>query len=298
MLNSRLLFVALVWGVNFSVVKAAIADLDPLAFTVIRFSLAALFLFAVMAWNGESFRLERKDRRPIVLLGFVGITLYNILFMYGLASTTASNSALLISLSPLCGSLIQALRGRERLGGRSATGLALATLGVALVITGRQGGPVFTVDGLRGDLLTLAATLTWAFYTIAARPLLARHSAVKVTAYAMLSGSLLLLPFGMPGLARQSWIGVPLSAWLALAFAAFIAAGIAYVFWYKGVQQIGVTRTMVYHYLMPFAAVVTASLFLGERMTLLQLAGGGAVLSGVFLVQQGTAHASEPHQDV
>src|SRR5271169_4266500 len=84
MLNLRLVFVALVWGINFSVIKIAIADFHPLGFTVIRFALAALFLVVVMLSNHEPFAIERRDIFAIVRLGFLGITLYNILFMYGL----------------------------------------------------------------------------------------------------------------------------------------------------------------------------------------------------------------------
>ena len=73
-----------------------------------------------------------------------------------------------------------------------------------------------------------------------------------------------------------------------MAFAAFLAAGVAYVFWYQGVKRIGVTRTMVYHYIMPFAAVFFAAYALEERITLLQIAGGSSILAGVYLVQKKT----------
>ena len=145
MLNLRLLFVALVWGVNFSVIKFAIADFHPLGFTVVRFALAALFLFAVMLVNHEPFAIERRDSFAVIRLGFLGITLYSILFMYGLKLTTAANSALLISLSPLFGALISAVSGKERLTVRIGAGLALATTGVvpmlAILAPSRRSGP-------------------------------------------------------------------------------------------------------------------------------------------------------------
>ncbi len=96
MFNLRLLFVALVWGINFSVVKFAIAGFDPLGFAVIRFSLAALFLAAVMLAGRENLTIDREDVPAVVKLGLAGITIYNIFFMEGLKYTTAANSALLI----------------------------------------------------------------------------------------------------------------------------------------------------------------------------------------------------------
>ena len=285
MLNLRLLFVALVWGINFSLVKFALEDFHPLGFTVLRFLLASCFLFCLVLASRESLFIARQDRFAVVKLGFIGITLYNLFFIYGLKFTTAANSALLISLSPLFGALIQAASGRERPNLRILSGLAFASFGVFLIIASHQGGLSFSSESVIGDLLTLCATITWALYTIMARPLLERYSAITVTTYAMAAGSVLLLPLSMAGLIGQSWAAISVPSWSVLAFAAFIAAGVAYAFWYQGVKQIGVTRTMAYHYLMPIAAVLFAALAFNEPITVTQIAGGIAILSGVYLVQ-------------
>ncbi len=286
MFDVRLLFVAVVWGINFSVVKYALGDFHPLSFTVVRFALAAIFLFSVIRFRGQPMLIERRDRTAVIKLGLLGITFYNIFFMVGLKYTSASHSALLISLSPLMGALIEVASGKEQLRGRLSVGIVLATIGVTLIIRSR-GAIGFDKDMLLGDVLTLCATLLWALYTIEARPLLQRYSAISVTAWSVAAGTVLLLPFSIGDIAMQSWSGPSLTAWGALAFAAFIAAGVAYSLWYEGVKRIGVTRTMVYHYLMPFVAVVFAALFLNERIGASQIIGGLAVLAGVALVQSG-----------
>ncbi len=286
MFDVRLLFVAVVWGINFSVVKYALGDFHPLSFTVVRFALAAIFLFSVIRFRGQPMLIERRDRTAVIKLGLLGITFYNIFFMVGLKYTSASHSALLISLSPLMGALIEVASGKEQLRGRLSVGIVLATIGVTLIIRSR-GAIGFDKDMLLGDVLTLCATLLWALYTIEARPLLQRYSAISVTAWSVAAGTVLLLPFSIGDIAMQSWSGPSLTAWGALAFAAFIAAGVAYSLWYEGVKRIGVTRTMVYHYLMPFVAVVFAALFLHERIGASQIIGGLAVLAGVALVQSG-----------
>lgn len=119
-----------------------------------------------------------------------------------------------------------------------------------------------------------------------AKPLLERYSPVKVTAYTMAAGALLLLPFGLHQLAIQPWGAVSEMSWAALVYGAFLAGGVAYTLWYQGVKRVGATKTIVYHYLMPFTAIVFAAVFLGERITVLQVAGGAAVLVGVYLVQK------------
>jgi drug/metabolite transporter (DMT)-like permease len=288
MFNLRLLFVAVAWGVNFSFVKFALADFYPLSFTVIRFFFAALFLFGVMIVQGEPFRVDRRDAGKIILLGFIGISLYNILFIYGLQRTTASNSALFIAMSPLFAALTQFVTKNERMTSRGASGLLLSFVGATLIIWTRTGGLSFSWQDLSGDLLTLAASFSWALYTLMAKPLLEKYSPLKMTAYTMAIGTLLLLPLGMPELVDQPWRTISFKSWSALGFGAFIAGGIAYTLWYQGVKQLGVTRTIVYHYLMPFVAVIFAALFLHEQITFLQIFGGCSILAGVYLVQTGT----------
>jgi drug/metabolite transporter (DMT)-like permease len=288
MLSLRLLVVAVVWGVNFAFVKFALADFYPLSFTVLRFFLAALFLVAIMLVRREPLFLERGDIGETGKLGFIGITLYNLLFMEGLHLTTASNAALFISTSPLFAALLLARSTRERFKAPVVTGLLLSTLGVFLVIQSRPGGLDLSRRGLAGDLLTLCAAAFWALYTIKAKPLLAKYSAIKVTAYSMAAGTVMLLPIGAYELLNQSWSNVSLRSWAAFLFSALISGGLAFTLWYEGVKKIGVTRTVVYHYLVPFVAVLFAALFLGERITLSQILGGVFILTGVSLVQRRT----------
>ncbi len=294
MFDLRLILVSIMWGANFSAVKFALADFYPLGFTLVRFSLAAPFLFVVMLVTREPLGLERRDRGAVISLGLVGIALYNILFMEGLQLTTASNSALFIASSPLFAALVQTLRKKERMTLRVGSGFFLSTLGAVLVIRSRTGGASITAEGLIGDLLTLGAAFSWALYTMMAGPLLEKYSPVKITAYSMAAGTVLLLPFGLHELIMQPWGMVSSKSWAALGFAAFIAGGVAYTLWYHGVQRLGVTRTIVYHYLMPVTAVVIAFLFLGERITFPQVIGGAAVLGGVYLVQRSRAMPSQP----
>ena len=285
-LNPRLLLVAIIWGVNFAFVKYALADFSPLSFTTLRFFLAALFLLSVMLVKREPLAMERHDIGTIFRLGFIGITLYNLLFMEGLNFTTASNSALFISASPLFAAFILALKQKERVNAQTIAGLLVSAIGVFLVIQSRPGGLSFSRRDLAGDLLTICAAACWALYTINARPLLENYSALKVTAYSMAAGTVLLLPVSGYELLHQSWSSVSVQSWAAFAFSTFISGGIAFTLWYQGVQMIGVTRTVVYHYIVPFVAVLFAAFFLGERITFLQITGGTAILAGVYLAQR------------
>ena len=284
MFDFRLLFVAVVWGINFSVVKFALADFHPLGFTVIRLAWPRCFSSAVMLVNGSRSPSNGGTVFAIVRLGFIGITLFNIFFMYGLKYTTVANSALLISLSPLFGALIQRCMGGERLTFRDGAGLALSTAGVILVIRSHHGGRAFS-PGIAGDLLTLCAPHSvgglYRLREALAGKILGRqnhrlqHGRRKRPASSL----------QRPRLGISPGPHIPAS-WSATAFSAFIAGGVAYVLWYQGVKQIGVTRTIVYHYVMPFAAVLFAALVPRERRSPSSRSSAALPFSpGVYLVQ-------------
>ncbi len=286
MFDPRLLFVAVVWAVNFAFVKYALADFSPLSFTTTRFALSALFLCVVMLVSREPFGIERRDFWPIVRLGFIGITMYNLLFMFGLNYTTASNSALFISASPLFAELVLALSEKQKISSHIAAGLLFSTCGAFLIIRNKPGGLSFTRQDVAGDILTLCAALFWALYTVLARPLVRKYAPIKITAYSMAVGTVLLIPIALGDVLAQSWQAVSVSSWAAFSFSTFLSGGVAFTLWYQGVKRLGIMRTAVYHYLVPFIAVVFAALFLGEQITLLQIVGGAMILAGVYLVQR------------
>src|SRR5512147_1789331 len=251
MLDPRLVSVAVIWALNFAFVKYALAEFSPLSFTVARFCVSSLFLLAVMAARRERFQMERTDASAVIRLGFIGIMMYNLLFMFGLRYTTASNSALFISASPLFAVLVLAVMKKQVIGPRTAGGLLLSMAGVLCVLASKPGGLSLSRADAAGDLLTLCAALFWALYTILARPLVEKYSAIKITAYSMAAGAVMLLAIGARDLAAQQWTSVSAGAWGSFAFSTFLSGGLAFTLWYDGVRRLGVTRTVVYHYLVP-----------------------------------------------
>jgi len=286
MFDLRLLFVALVWGVNFPIIKHSLTDFLPLSFTVVRFAIASAALFGVMALRREPFVIDRRDIPTVAALGLTGITIYNLLFMKGLQLTTASHSALFISLSPLFAAVLQTIRGRERMRPSLALGLLLATAGAYCIIRSTHGEVSFGMETVTGDLLTICASVLWAFYTVLAAPLLERYPPITLTAWSVAAGTVLLVPSAAGEIASQSWSAVPAGSWAALFFAALVGAAAAYVLWYEGVKRIGVTRTVAYHYLVPFVAVLVSAFFLGDTIKPLTIFGGVAIIAGVALVQR------------
>jgi len=289
--STDLLMVAviLIWGVNFSVVKLALRDFLPLAFNGVRFGLATAVMVIILILRGESFRLARRDLLPIVFLGLSGHTLYQLVFIFGLAETIPANSALLMATSPIFVAIYGRVLRIERTNRLMWAGIALSFAGILMVIDG--GGELSLGGGtLRGDLLILVAALLWAAYTTASKPLLARYSPIKVTALSMVAGTIPFVVISMPALSRQDWRAITVSGWGALLYSAVLAVVVGYVIWYTSVQRVGNARTAAYSNLLPVVAGVIGWLVLGDRLTPLQLIGAVVVLAGIMLTRRGRMH--------
>jgi len=125
----------------------------------------------------------------------------------------------------------------------------------------------------------------WALYTIGARPLMARHSPVGVTARSMMLGTLIYVPLAAPNLMQVPWGAVSTITWLKLVYSSLFALCVAYTIWYTAVRAIGSARTSVYSNLLPIVAMVTAYLWLREPIGPAKIAGAAAVLAGVALAR-------------
>jgi drug/metabolite transporter (DMT)-like permease len=280
-----MLIVCLIWGLNFSVTKLALQEIPPLPFTAIRFVGASLLLWLVLRIVEGPAPLPPGSLKKLVILGLVGNTCYQLVFTVGLARTTASNSALILSTVPTVVAVFAGALGLERITPRMGVGIALGTLGVGLVIATR--GVAFDTRTLSGDLLTVIAVLCWAGYTLGLRRVPAGISPLRVTTVTTIAGTPGLLLAGIPGLIRLRWGQVHAEAWLALGYAAVLSLVVAYLLWNRSVKAVGGTRTAIYMCITPLVAVTGAWLLLGERPHALQGVGAVLIVAGVLLTRAG-----------
>ena len=284
-----MLSVVCIWGINFPVMKLALREFSPLSFTALRFSLATLLLLGIMRLRGESFSLARRDLAPIVGLGLIGHTIYQIIFINGLNHTTSSNAALLIATSPIWVAVYGHLLGIERNSRLVWAGIFLSFSGTLLLILGGKQEISLAGGGLLGDLLILIGAMAWAAYMTGSKLLLGRHSSLKLTALGMLAGTIPLDLISLPALLSQNWTAISLGAWGGVIYSSVFALTVGYVFWYTSVQRIGNARTAIYANLPPVVAVIVAWLVVGDRLALLQGVGGAVVLGGIMLTRKGWA---------
>lgn len=275
---------AAIWGINFSVVKAVLETLDPLALNALRFPMAAAVM-AIAAARLPGVTLRPGDRVPLLLLGLLGNVVYQMAFILGIHFTLAGNASLILATSPVWTVLLSAALGHEEPGALVFLGSGLTLAGIGLVVVGGGQSLGWSLATTRGDLLMVGAALLWALYTVGSGTYVRRYGAIRVTAWTLWVGTPVLVAAGLPSLASTEWSRVTPWTWAGVVYAGVFSVGLAYLLWYRGVGRLGNSRTALYSNLVPVAALVTAWQWLGERPTPLQLAGAAVILGGISVAR-------------
>jgi drug/metabolite transporter (DMT)-like permease len=227
--------------------------------------------------------MHRHDVVPILVLGAIGFGGYQILWATALQSIPAGDSAFLIAATPVVTPLLAALAGSDTLTRRKLLGALISFVGVGIVVAGGPG--LILGASLIGDGLTLGAAVCWAVYAAWGAPILASHSPLRTTAWAMVGGSIVLAPIGLVQAAGTDWAAVSPGAWAGFAYATLIPAGIANVVSFHAIRLLGPTRITAFQFLVPFIAVLLGAAFLDERVQAAQVAGGAVIILGVAITR-------------
>ena len=289
---------SLIWGTNYTVIKSAFRELHPQAFNALRLTIASLVMIATMVltrrarWNpAEVFYTAEpvtgRDWVVLAALGFVGHCIYQYLFVGGVARTSVANSSLLLAASPVLITILAVVLRRlggmgERVTAMHWAGTLLSLAGIYVVV---RSGANTAGQSLAGDMLMAGAVVCWSIYTIAARPLMERHSPLGVTALSMAFGTIFYVPVALPALRGTEWATVSIATWMALVYSAVLSICVAYVIWYVALRELGAARTAVYSNLLPIIAMVAAAVWLHEPVGPGKIAGAALVLAGVALTR-------------
>ena len=280
-----LLLLAGIWGVNFTVVKVILEQIEPLALNALRFPLAAIALAVMVRSRPGLARPAREDVPRILLLGALGNVAYQLCFIYGIDWTRAGNASLLLSTTPVWTVILSALAGHERPTRWVTFGVTGTLVGMVLVVLGSGDEISLGSNTIRGDLMIVLSSIIWSIYTVAGRAPVARYGALRMTAWNLYAGTPILVLIGLPAVMRTDFTVVKAGTWLGIAYTGFLAIGLAYILWYHGVQNLGNNRTAIYSNLVPVAALATAWFWLHESPTPLQLAGAGVILLGLTIAR-------------
>ena len=272
-----------IFGCNYAVVKyIAPSIIHPFALNVVRI-LVSLFLFwGLFLFKPGKVKIQRKHIPRFLLCGLTGVVINQILFIKGISLTTPIHSALLSLATPIFITLIAAWLLREGFTIPKFLGLLLGIGGAAMLILLKDSSHNGS-DILLGDVLVLINAISYAFYLVLVRPLMAVYSGIQVLRWMFTFGAIIILPFGMHQFINTDWALFTAAHWAGLAFVAVGATFLAYLLNVYGISIIGASATGAYIYTQPVFAAVIAIIFTGEHFSMIKLIAAILIFTGVYL---------------
>jgi drug/metabolite transporter (DMT)-like permease len=293
--NAAAAVAAVLFGASVVAVRVAVREVSPMALAFLRFGQGALVLLLALAVARRSLlHVRRRDLPYLAMLGAIFYTIFPVTFNAGMQYIPASRASLILATMPLWTVILARRAAHERLSPRQLIGVIISLVGVAVVMADRGG--VSHGGSAKGDLFLVATALCGAIYNVLAKRALARYHAVTVTFYAMLFGSMLLIPAvaATGGIAPGSMSRV--TVYMVLLLGVFGGA-LSFSLWTAALGRLSPTQVAVYINLNPLSATVLAALLLSERLSGMFVFGFIAVAAGLVIVNwtpARSAHESWP----
>lgn len=270
------------WGYSFVSTKELLnAGLGPVQIYVCRFVLA--YIIALCVAHKRIFASNIKEEVMFALCGICAGSVYFIAENMALEYTLTTNVSLLTSMSPLLTAMLVGLVYKtEKLGIGTWVGSAIAIIGVACIVfnssTSMEVRPL-------GDLLSLGAALSWAFYSLILRQLNARYEVWFITRKTFFYGVVTALPilfFEHDTVNVLDVIGQPVVLGNLL-FLSLGASTIAYVIWAMTVKKVGAVKANNYMYLQSIFTLIVSAIVLHEHVTYIGYLGIALIIGGLWI---------------
>lgn len=285
LIDLSLILVAIIWALNFSVVKVSLEEMDPYSFNALRFIFATALLWYAARKKGYTLKVKKEHFWKLVGIGIVGNLFYQLLFIIGINYTYAANAAVMLGTIPIWVALLSQFFTDEKLTFYKTAGVVFAFVGVAFIIFGSQRPDSFESETFLGNVITLIAAVCWAAYTILSRKYLRVYSPLQYSAFMSVVGLMSLMMVGLPFMIELNWSEISLVGYGGVFYSGALSVGLAYILWNNGVKKIGAVRTAAYQNLVPVLGLVFGVVLLGEELALLQYIGAALVIAGIVLAR-------------
>jgi drug/metabolite transporter (DMT)-like permease len=280
-----LLVVTTIWGSAYAITKAALTQLPPITFALLRFLVASAVL-SVLCYPRRKhlYPLLHSQWLLLLLMGLTGITLYYLGYQFGLVYGSATQGAFIQAPIPAATAVTAVLLLHERLSKLGMAGIGVSFLGVILVILGTP-ADALAPSPLLGALCMAGSTVAWALYTICAKRL-TQANALVITTVSTVIGTMLLVPFSLVEMQLHPLPLLTPPDWLSILYLGTLSSAGCYLLYNWSLVHLDASQAANFLNLVPIVAVAIAILFLGEGVVLAQLLGGALVLLGVWLTTQ------------
>lgn len=272
------------WGWSFVATKICLNYMTPVELIGLRFLTGVPVLYAIVKAKGIRFDFTPRAKRSIAL-GSLILTVHFLIQITGLKYTSATNTGWIISVSPLVMAVLAFLFLKEKIGRNTIIGIAVATIGILLLVSRGKPGNLDWLSSV-GDWLVLGSAHTWALYTVAVRDVTRSQNPLAVTFWVMMPSGVVVLGYMLFTSDWSAFLHLPADGLLAILYLGIPALALAHWFWQEGLAEVGAAKAGIYLYLEPLATTALAIPMLNEEFGVFAALGGLMVLAGVYLAER------------
>jgi drug/metabolite transporter (DMT)-like permease len=251
----------------------------------LRFLVATIILVPILLKDEGMPSLRKKDYLFLFLQALSGVFLFNILMLYGLTRTTATEAGLITSTIPACTGLLSFFFLKEKLTKNIIIGICLATIGTITINAPGIFGTSHTYYlSVVGNLLVFGAVICEALFIIFGKFVSQRVSALAIATIVSCFGAILFLPFALYESSRFAYEKVSIAEWGLIMYFGIVVTVIAFILMHLGIAKVSANMAGILTGFLPISSIALASLVLGEAISYVQLVGCALILVALYFL--------------
>ena len=275
-----LIFAMLIWASSFIALKLAMQDVEPYTVIFFRMIIASLcFIYFIKSFLKYEF--SRRDIKYILLLAFFEPCLYFIFEAKAIQFTTASQVGMITSLMPVITAMAAGYFLKEIITKQLLLGSLIAIAGVVWLSL-QSTTSVSAPNPMLGNFFEFLAMVCGAGYTIVARYLANRYSALFITAIQVFIGAIFFFPFFLYEFYTTDF-NFSMTSILCVLYLGIVVTLAGYGLYNYALTKIEASKAAVFVYLIPVFTLILAFLILNEKLSFVELVASVIILIGVFI---------------
>lgn len=272
-----------IYGAAYSVAKDVMPQyVKPYGFILIRV-IGATALFWILGLFLPKEKIEFSDYPKIFYTAIFGIAVNMLTFYKGLSLTTPINSAVIMITVPILVLLFSAVLLKEKISKKKGIGIVLGLLGALILTVYGKSDAKFGPNVPLGNFLTFINAISYAYYLVIVKKLLAKYSTFTFIKWFYLFGMILVFPFGINQLLEIQWTLLPSIIVWEIVFIIVCSTFLTYLFNLLALSQLKASSMSVFIYLQPVIASFFAILMNADHIDGVKLLASGLIFMGVYL---------------
>lgn len=272
------------WGTTWIASRQGVKYMPAIQLAGIRQFVGGMIYVVYFLSKGRALP-KGREWGPVLVLSFLNFFLSNGLSTWGVKYISAGLGAIIGAIFPLWLVIIGLFSAKSKIPAKAVIGLLLGFGGVCVIFYDHL-NDFFNSDFRFGILLSLGATLSWAFGT-----LYTKQQAVEFNPYFSLGLQMVISGIAMYGIAAGTGYSIPISdipwqSWVSIAYLVAFGSVLSFAAYLYALQNLPTAQASIYAYINPVVAVLIGSLFFNEEFTAYIAIGGVVTLAGVYLVNE------------